>query len=535
MPPSFLDAAMTLFREGRLAEARQALHAVLETDPTCGEAFEGLGYIAAKEHDYPQAADLLDRAVGFSPRDVSLRGHAAFVNQAAGRSEEALKHLEAAIDLAPGELRFHAQASDLLAALGRFDEALARIDHALRLAPGAAPLHYNRGKVLGAMGRFDQELQAYQRALTLRPTFIEAHVNAGVALRDLRRFDDALRAFKTALAIDPDHAGARTNRAQTNLLLGRFEHGWRDYEWRWRDGGQRHEFPGAPWLGEAPIAGKTLLVHSEQGLGDTLQFVRYLPALLSLGARVILVTQAPLLTLLQGQSWPIEVIGQGAPLPSYDRHVPLMSLPLALFKTAPAIPAPRAYLVAPETGKAQWAARLAGAGLDDTRLKVGLVWAGSRTHPDDRNRSASLAQWLPLLDADCHFISLQKEPGEDDRATLLAHPGIWPAGEGLSDFAETAGLIANLDVVICVDTSVAHLSGAMGRPTWLALPYTPDWRWQLDRDDSPWYGSMRLFRQTQRGDWAGMVARIGAALVAYRNAEQDHVEPSNRGREKDTK
>jgi hypothetical protein len=365
------------------------------------------------------------------------------------------------------------------------------------------------------MGRYEEEMAAYRRTIALKPDFVRAYVNLGVALRDLHRFDDALQQFKKALSIDPNDAGARTNRAQTNLLLGEFEHGWREYEWRWRDGTVSHGFdPARLWTGAQPVAGKTVFVHHEQGFGDTLQFLRFTDRLSAAGARVVLRVQDALLSLLHGYPGVAEVIGETAPVPPFDYHCPTMSLAFALKIRAAGIPTQMPYLHADAARIAQWDGLFEGR---PRRLRVGIVWSGNRGHLNDRNRSMRLEQLDALFDAEADFVSLQKDVGEADRDTLaqlVQRGALRDVSERLASFADTAALIAQLDLVIAVDTAVAHLAGALGKPVWITLPFTPDWRWQLNRSDSPWYPGVRLFRQTLRGDWSNVIGEIREALDA---------------------
>jgi hypothetical protein len=338
-------------------------------------------------------------------------------------------------------------------------------------------------------------------------------------LRDLRRFDEALLQFKKALSIDPNDAGARTNRAQTNLLLGEFEHGWREYEWRWRDGTCSHGFPqNTLWTGTQPIDGRTVLVHHEQGFGDTLQFVRFVDRLSAAGAHVVLRVQDALLPLLQNYRGAAEVIGETGQVPHFDYHIPTLSLPFALKVRAPDLALSGAYVQADGALVPQWDDFFTGS---IRRPSIGIVWSGSRTHLNDHNRSISLEQLKPVFDADADFFALQPDVRDSDRACLaqLEQRGVLRDVSGrLTTFAETAALIARLDLVVSVDTAVAHLAGALGKPVWIALPFMPDWRWQLDRSDSPWYPKARLFRQTTRGDWTGVVAALRAEIDALRGA-----------------
>lgn len=512
------EAAQHHFRAGRLQEAAQLLNQVVEAIPNHGEALKGLAYIAASQRDVALAADYFERAVDHLPATAPLYHEAGTANQAAGRHVRAVECFERSLQLAPWHVvSLHAAAMSL-SALGEHERALQMLTRAATASPGTWQIHYNMGRTLGLLGRYDAEMAEYRRAIELKPDCVAAYVNLGVALRDLHRFDEALRMFKKAVQLDPNDSGARTNRAQTNLLLGEFEHGWREYEWRWRDGGEQHGFGERPWLGDAPLAGKTLLVHSEQGLGDTLQFVRYVDVLTQSlanqsGVRLVLRVQDTLLPLLMGYPGVDAVIGQRDSVPPFDYHCPIMSLPHAL--KAHTIPAAPPYLRADPVRCAQWQTWLAGKGrTDGRRPRIGIAWSGNATQVNDRNRSMRLSDLASLFEFDAIFVSLQKEVREDDRETLRGLVPVSDISEKLDTFADTAALVAELDLVICVDTSVAHLAGALGRPVWVMLSFVADWRWHLKRSDSPWYPSARLFRQQTLGDWGAVVAEVKAALQA---------------------
>ena len=436
---------------------------------------------------------------------------------------EAIAQYESAIARDPADIASLNQLAMLQSSMGQHSEALRHISAALKLSPKHPLLHYNLGQVHGNAGRYEEEIKAYRQAITLKPDFIEAYVNMGVALRDMQRFEDAFEAFKQALRIQPEHPGARTNRAQTNLMLGNFEHGWREYEWRWQDGHQSHDVKGLRWNGKAPLKGKRLLIHAEQGLGDTIQFVRYLDLLKGLGAKVILRVQPPLAKLLAEYPATDLVIDTETPLHAFDFQIPLLSLPHVLYGRHPGIPCAHHYLNAQPAKVDEWSHWLArktqdrsnknNAAPKNKTLKVGLCWSGSTHHLNDKNRSMLLAQWSPMFDLDCVFVSLQKEIRDADQKTLAAHPEILNAGVEFKNFDDTAGLLCNLDLVITVDTSVAHISAALGIPTWILLPEPADWRWLRDRTDSPWYPSAKLFRQSVRGQWSDVIETITLQLA----------------------
>lgn len=434
---------------------------------------------------------------------------------------DAIAQCESSLACNPDDLACLNQLAMLEASLGHHVQGLQHLSNALQLAPHHPLLHYNLGKIHSIARRYEDEIQSYRHAIALKPDFADAYVNMGVALRDLQRFDEAFESFKQALRIDPEHAGARTNRAQTNLLLGHFEHGWREYEWRWRDGHQSHDINGSLWNGKTSLKGKRLLIHAEQGLGDTIQFVRYLDLLHDSGAELILRVQPPLAGLLASYPAASKVIETTAPLPEFDLHIPLLSLPHAIFKRHPGIPSRHHYLRVPPEKVAYWSERLAQLQASEPekpscasvkQLKIGLCWSGSTHHVNDENRSIRLEQCVPLLEQECVFVAVQKEIREADQSTLKNHPEILNIGIEFKNFEDTAALLCNLDLVITVDTSVAHISAALGIPTWILLPEPPDWRWMLNRTDSPWYPSATIFRQPNRGDWESVMQQVSRQI-----------------------
>jgi tetratricopeptide (TPR) repeat protein len=514
-----LAAARQRFEAGRLDDAAQLLQGILSDDPDHSDALEGLGYIAAKQGEHALAADYVIRAARPTSRSAQQLHLAAQICQSAGRHADAAALFERCIAQWPSHAPSLHGAAMSLVQLGEHQRALQLLTRVTESHPRLAEAHYNRGTLLGVMERYDEEIAAYRRAIGLDPKFVRAYVNLGVALRDLHRFDEALAQFKIALSTNPNDAGARTNRAQTNLLLGEFEHGWREYEWRWRDGTASHGFPGATlWTGAQPISGKTVLVHHEQGFGDTLQFVRFIDRLSAAGAHVVLRVPDALMPLLQDYPGATLVISETVQAPPFDYHIPALSLPFALKVRASDLAVCSPYLRADAAIVAQWDDLFAHS---TAQPRVGVVWSGSRGHVNDRNRSIPLGQLAPLFDAAGNFVSLQKDVRDDDRSCLVEltqRTTLREVSGRLATFADTAALIQQLDLVISVDTAVAHLAGALGKPVWIALPFTPDWRWQLNRSDSPWYPGARLFRQTTRGDWTDVVTALRRELDAWPRA-----------------
>jgi hypothetical protein len=355
-------------------------------------------------------------------------------------------------------------------------------------------------------------LACIDQALAIDPNHAVLHANRGIALVALCRVPEALASFDQAIAFKPDHAEAHFGRAVAALLNGDFAQGWADFEWRWKRtngpaGMQRREFLQPSWLGAESIAGKTLLIYSEIGLGDTLQFCRYVTLLAKLGATVILQVQPPLTEVLAGLDGASRVVAEGQPLPAFDYHCPLLSLPLAFKTEMTTIPAAGKYLNADPAKVGQWKTQMAEPGV----RRVGLVWRGDPNNRDDRHRSMSLGEMLDQLPTGCRYYSLQKDLSESEMRIFQAHPAATCLADDLN-FTETAAICECLDLVISVDTSVGHLSAALGKSTWILLPFSPDCRWLLNREDSPWYPTVKLYRQESIGDWRRVLTRVADDL-----------------------
>ena len=421
--------------------------------------------------------------------------------------------------LRPEYAEAHSNRGNALHELKRFGEALASYDRALALRPDFSEAHSNRGNALQELRRFEEAVASYDRALALRGDLAEAHSNRGNALKELARFDEALASYEAALAVRPDFADAHFNEAMCRLLIGDLYRGWEKSEWRWeteqiRNG--KRDLSQPLWLGSEEIAGKTILLHAEQGLGDTIQFGRYAPLVAARGARVILEVQRPLHGLMSTLSSTVHVASSGDPLPDFDFHCPLLSLPLAFATRLDTIPSATRYLSARDEQTRAWRERL---GRHD-KPRIGLAWAGNPrkelpgANRIDGQRSIALDRLAPLFEVTaCEFFSLQKggEAVRQLRDSALRHQ-VTDLTDDLHDFSDTAALIENLDLVISVDTSVAHLAGALGKPFWLLNRYNTCWRWLLDREDSPWYPTARLFRQDTTREWEPVIRRVAVAL-----------------------
>jgi Flp pilus assembly protein TadD len=480
--------AVTLHQGGRLAEAETIYRQIIDLDPNHAEAIHHLGVIAFQAGHPEDAVGIIRNALAINPRNAAALSNLGLALQRVGRHEEALANYDRAIALTPA-----------------YPEAL-----------------YNRGNALRELNRLDEALASYDDALVHRPTYVEAHVNRGRTLRGLGRPEEAIAAYDRALQLRPGLPAAELNQGFARLTIGDFAGGLPQLEARWREeqmAGTQRSFAAPLWDGREPLQGATLLLHAEQGFGDTIHFCRYVPLLAARGARVVLEAQPVLVPLLRTLDGVASVVPRGERLPDVDFHCPLMTLPLVCGTRLESIPAAPAYLRAEEGRVAAWQNRLGPRRHAQGGTRIGLVWSGSTGHRNDRNRSLPLSSLTALFTPEREFVSLQKEVREADLETLRARADcVRSFGDELTDFADTAALVSCVDLVIAVDTAGAHLAGALGRPLWLLLPFAADWRWLLGRRDSPWYPTARLFRQPRPGDWASVIAEVETALRQWPGA-----------------
>jgi tetratricopeptide (TPR) repeat protein len=535
-----------LQRQRRFDEAVAAYDAAAAIDPAYPEAFNNRGIALKSLARFDAALESYDVAIALRPGYASAhynRGNAlqelkrfaeaiasydrAIANRtdysaahankgnalvSLGRFAEAVASYDRALALRPDrEAEIWGNRGAALKVLRRFKEALASYDKAIALRPDFATLHNNRGNVLQELDRPEEALVSYDTAIALAPNYGETYNNRGVALEESRRLEEAIASYAKALEHRPDYPEAIWNRAQANLLAGRFDVGWRDFEARKSTrepvGAGLHDKP--LWLGDSDLRAKRIFVHCEQGFGDTIQFCRYVNLLAETGAVVLFAPQGPLRGLMHSLHADVQIVDGRDPRLDFDFHCPLLSLPLAFNTRLSTIPRTVPYLSATPDKVSAWKRRLG----ETEKLRVGLTWSGGTAHKNDRRRSIGLEMFRAVLDDRFQFVSLQKEVRDNDRPTL-ARASIAHFGEQLEDFGDTAALAQSMDLVISVDTSVAHLAGALAKPVWVLIPFAPDWRWMLDRDDSPWYPSMRLFRQARRGDWHEVVQRVVKELHA---------------------
>jgi tetratricopeptide (TPR) repeat protein len=562
-----LRQAIALQQNGAIVEAEELYREILELKPRHFDALKLLGELALQTGRAQEGSELLRKALAVNAKQAPVHSNLAYALNELQRHGEGLANADRALTLQPNfpdalNNRGNAQAAlnrplDALASfdraialvpefavawnnragvlrdLGRADEALASCDRALALQPNYAAAWSNRGNALSDLNQPEEAERSYRRALELAPAFADAWNNLGLAQIDLNQHAHALSSYERALAINPASVETRWNQALCLLQMGRFEAGWREYEWRWeraRIKADRRRFAQPLWRGDFSIDGKTILLHSEQGLGDTLQFCRYAALVSKLGTKVVLEVPAALMRLMTTLDSVDQLVEAGQPLPPFDCHCPLLSLPLAFRTDGASIPAATPYLFADLEAARAWRERIdaradakADAQADartDRRLKVGLVWAGeNRSHVAelrkiDARRSIALERFAPVLDVpNVRFFSLQKGAAASQLSGSELSARVVDYTQELHDFADTAALVANLDLVISVDTSTAHLAGALNRPVWILNRFDTCWRWLLERRDTPWYPGARLFRQPALGDWDSVMQATRDALA----------------------
>ena len=559
---NLLREAVELQQNGALAEAETTYREILALRPRHFDALQLLGALALQAKRYEEGVQFLTRALEIDSRQAAVHSNLAFALNALGRHEAALAAANRALALKNGFVdalnnrgvalagahrpdEALANFDQLLAAkpdfpeawsnrscalrdLGLAEEALASCDKALALRPNYAEAWSNRANALSDLNRPLEAKDSYERALAASSGFADAWNNLGLTFVDMNRHADALACYERALTLAPDSAETHWNRALCLLQMGDLAAGFAEYEWRWqrqRIAPSRRTFDAPLWLGDASLDGKTILLHAEQGLGDTLQFCRYAALVAKQGARVVLEVQPELTRLLTGLEGVATLVTAGEPLPAFDYHCPLLSLPLAMRTVVDTIPAETPYLFADREASAQWKARIEAAAPREA-LKVGLVWAGGhRPHvpelrKNDARRSLDIERFAPMLDVPgVQWFSLQKGDKAVRQLSAMRERHetarrIVDWTDALHDFADTAALVDNLDLVISVDTSTAHLAGAMNKPVWILNRLDTCWRWMLEREDTPWYPSARLFRQPTLGEWDSVIGNIKQALAA---------------------
>lgn len=547
--PRFHDDIGLVFVElGRLDEAAYAFKKALFYDQNNDDTYNNVGNVFYQKGDFEEAIKNYQHAIKFNPNNFEAYNNIGAALKAMDRIDSAIDYYKKALRIKPDaeEIYFnlgvafndqceldaainnyhkavalnpdYAEAyNNLGTALneqGKFEEAIENYNTAVRLKPGYAEALNNLGSAFNDMGKYDEAVEKFKQALQIEPDSAEIHYNIGNNFKGKGEYEKAIEKYKNAIALNSGYAAAHWNMGLTCLLLGRYKEGWMEYEWRFKKAEHKtiysYKLDLPRWNGLS-FAGKRLLIHDEQGFGDTIQFVRYLPIVKALGGTVIFETRKPLINILRGFPGIDELVERSNDKEAYtgcDLYMPLLSLPGIFNTTVVTIPDKAPYLYADSGKKDYWLGRLKGDG-----LKVGLVWAGKAGHLNDKNRSCRLEHFLPLSHIKgIQLYGLQK--GDVASQIERLPEGLIQAnlGEEFEDFSDTAGIIESLDLVITVDTAAAHLAGAMGKPVWTLLPFAPDWRWMLDREDSPWYPTMRLFRQKKAGDWDEVISFLAEEL-----------------------
>ena len=535
-------AALAALHANRLAEAERLYRKTLRTQPDNADALHGLGIVQLRQKQPARALFFFERALRAGSPSIVLHSNHGIALTELGRPEEALASLDRALAAAPESAALHYNRGNALMALLRHEAALGSFTRAVTLDPGLRPAWQNKAVIEHRLGLAEAALATCDHLLALFPGAglpavrgeallalqlpaealsdlaavvhvhgdVQSRVNEAYALDAAGRSGEAVDAIDAALRADPEYVMAHWNAASICLSMGDFARGWPEFEWRWLKPefqARARPFRQPLWLGREDIAGKTILLHAEQGMGDTLQFCRYVPMVAARGARVVLEAYPPLRALFATLAGADMLIERGDRLPTFDLHCPLMSLPLAFGTDVSTIPAQIPYLAADPARVAAWRRRLGPA----TRPRIGLAWSGSASHTGDSIRSAPLAALAPLIRPDYAYYSVQKDVRAGDEATAAAL-GITMTGADVADFADAAALVSCLDLVISVDSAPAHLAGAIGHPLWVLLPHAAEWRWLRHRDDTPWYPGAKLFRQARAQDWTELAQRVGDCL-----------------------
>jgi tetratricopeptide (TPR) repeat protein len=510
--PRLLQQAVALHQNGNLDAAERLYLQLLAAEHDHFDALHLLGLLRHQQGRNSEALALIDAALAKRPDSVEAFSNRGTILAKLKRPEESLASYDRALALNADQAELHYGRANALRSLGRNADAVASYDRALALKPDYAHAHHNRANALRDLNRPAEALASYDQAIAADAAYAGAWNGRGVCLQHLGRHDEAIASYDRALVIAPQFAEAHHNRGLAHLLKGDFAVGWPECEWRWESSQfVKQDFASPAWRGSEPLSGKKILLHAEQGLGDTIMFIRYVPRVVAMGARVALALPPSLLPLFSGLKGVAWILAPGESMPQPDFHCALMSLPLAFNTSLPTIPAQVPYVAPAPELMAKWAHTLGPA----DRLRVGLVWSGNPAQLDDRKRSIPLEKFAPIIGQSAvEFIALQLDVRPEDADVLRRHPNIRHFGE---DFANSAAILSLLDLVISVDTVWAHLAGAMAKPVWIALPAFPDWRWLLEREDSPWYPTARLFRQTSRGRWDDVIARISDQLSVISN------------------
>ncbi|MGD0390854.1 MAG: tetratricopeptide repeat protein, partial [Tepidisphaeraceae bacterium] len=502
--------------KGQLDEAIAAYRQAIALNPNLPDVHYNLGIALYDKGEMDDAITAYRRALALNPNFAEV--HSNNLGNALkhkGRLDEAITAYRRAIDLNPKYAEAHSNLGNALTEKGQLDEAVAACRRAIALRNNYAEAYYNLGIALKAQAKFDEAIAAYRQAIALRPNYADACNNLGIALRDKGELNESISAYRQAITFKPNLPEAHHNLSLALLARGDFQPGWEEYEWRWKCNdfsSPPRNFTQPQWDGR-PLEDRTILLHAEQGYGDAIHFIRYVPLVIRRGGKIVVECQAELQRLFQTVATGCQIVVRGQPLPAFDFHCPLLSLPRVFGTNLGNIPNDVPYLSADPELVETWSRMLGSA---NGQLRVGLAWAGHPRFKDDRTRSLNLQQLAPFAAVQgVKIYSLQKGPAGEQARNPPAGLQLIDLGPDLNDFADTAAVMSLMDLIVTTDTSVPHLAGALARPVWVMLQYVPDFRWLLERQDSPWYPSMRLFRQPRAKDWDSVITRVADELSSW--------------------
>ena len=507
------NKGIALFQMGKVEDAISSYTKAIDHAPAFAEAYNNRGRAWHHFGQDQQALDDFDQALDCDGQFAEAFNNKGAVLLEQGQFKQAFEQFDKAMSCQPNNVIYCVNRGFAAFKQGHLDDALGDFDHALSLDPMNADALAKKGNALAKRQDHDAAISCYDKAIAIEPNDAEIWNNKATSLHALLRCQDAHAAFDEAIRIDPEHAKALWNKSLLLILEGRFAEGWSLYEARLKDGTIHKPHP-LDWRGERDISGKKLLIGCEQGLGDMIQFCRYLPMLAEQGADLMVETPRALIPLIRSLNCPMTIIPLGETRPEFDAYCPLMSLPYVFGTTVETIPSAVPYLSADPAKITRWQNHLGQNDLGSkTAPRVGITWSGNPDHINDLNRSIPMSVFQSIITDDVEWHVLQKDIRPHDQDVLAQLPQVKQHQDRLDDFAETAALVASMDYVISVDTSIAHVAGALGKPLAILLPYSPDYRWLLDRDDTPWYPSARLFRQKQRGQWQDVLAEVSMAVA----------------------
>lgn len=504
-------------RDGDLEQAEYAYLEILRIQPHSVGAYYELGNVLQDKGQLDKAVDSYKRAIESDPNFAGSYNNMGTALNKMGRIEEAISCYQKTVELVPNFAGGYINLGVIFFQTNRLDEAITYFRKAMQIDPNIAIAYFNMGNIYKSKEQPDEALKHYLKAIELDPNCAEFYFNAGVVFQAANQIDEALKYYDKTIELDPRFARAYLNKSLIRLLSGDLRQGWKEYEWRWKLEEFYRLLPNTSkpiWNGD-DLNGLTLLLYAEQGFGDTIQFIRYVPLVAERGAIIIVECQKELTSLAGNVPGVSRVIAQGEKLPEFDTHCSLLSLPLIFDTTLETIPANVPYITVDRLILKKWKDKI---GPDNSKMKVGLVWAGNPTNTTGMYRSCTLDNFSSLAQPDITFYSLQKGGPSIQAKNPPDGMRLFDYTDEINDFYDTAALIENLDLVISVDTAVAHLAGALGKPVWTLIPFAPDWRWMLNRGDSPWYPTMKLFRQSSPGDWDMVIAGIAEKLQEYRKS-----------------